>query len=166
LAILFPPRLICPSGHRSRYMQSNRQTSPPVRPSASRSIYDTSAPARSALHPQLKSAALNYSTPVENFNTCAVKFYWFTPVPSRERRKGGSGRDEIAAHARRAATVRAAAPLATKYRYCQNVRRRGARRGDRNRTYFLPSEGAISGLVGWIFFDFFKVFLAMWYSLT
>jgi hypothetical protein len=121
-------------------MQSNRQTSPPVRPSASRSIYDTSAPARWALLPQLKSEALNYSSPVENFNTCAVKFYWFTPVPSRERSKGGSGRDEIAAHAKRAATVRVAAPLATQYRYCQNVRRKGARLGERNRTYFLANE--------------------------
>ena len=33
-------------------------------------------------------------------------------------------------------------------------------------TYFLAKPGAISGLVAWIFFDFFKVFLAMLFSLT
>jgi hypothetical protein len=37
-------------------------------------------------------------------------------------------------------------------------------RTDRTRAYFL--NGASSGLVGWIFFDFFKVFLAMLFSLS
>jgi hypothetical protein len=35
---------------------------------------------------------------------------------------------------------------------------------DRTRAYFLYV--VISGLVGWIFFAFFKVFLAMLFSLT
>ena len=42
LAMLFPPRLICPAGHLPRYMQSSRQTSPPIRRFATCSIYDTS----------------------------------------------------------------------------------------------------------------------------
>jgi hypothetical protein len=47
LAILFPPHLICPDGHRPSYMQSNRQTSLPFRSSATRSICDTSRRAQS-----------------------------------------------------------------------------------------------------------------------
>jgi hypothetical protein len=34
------------------------------------------------------SAALNYSSPVENFNTCAGKFDYFTPVPKGDGSKG------------------------------------------------------------------------------
>jgi hypothetical protein len=59
LAILFPPRLICPVGHRSLYMQSSRQTSPPVRHFATCSIYDTSHPSHSAAIRELAVGALN-----------------------------------------------------------------------------------------------------------
>src|SRR5580658_2013946 len=59
LAILFPPRLICPLGHRPPYMQSSRQTSPPNRQSATHSIYDTSRRRKSRRIPELLSAALN-----------------------------------------------------------------------------------------------------------
>jgi hypothetical protein len=59
LAILFPPRLICPVGHRSLYMQSSRQTSPPLRHFATCSIYGTSPPFQAVAIPQQASAVLN-----------------------------------------------------------------------------------------------------------
>src|ERR1700685_2418734 len=59
LAILFPPRLICPHGHRSLHMQSNRQTSPSLRSPATHSIDDTSLSSRSTPFLQLRRAALN-----------------------------------------------------------------------------------------------------------
>jgi hypothetical protein len=59
LAILFPPRLICPIGHLPVYMQSSRQTSPPLRQSATCSIYDTSHPSQSAAIPLQVFAVLN-----------------------------------------------------------------------------------------------------------
>jgi hypothetical protein len=51
LAILFPPRLICPVGHLPVYMQSNRQTSPPIRQSATCSIHSTSLRQPRRTHP-------------------------------------------------------------------------------------------------------------------
>jgi hypothetical protein len=59
LAILFPPRLICPVGHRPTYMQSNRQTSQPIRQSATCSICDTSRCGHSASTHHQARAALN-----------------------------------------------------------------------------------------------------------
>jgi hypothetical protein len=59
LAILVPPRLICPVGHHPLYMQNNRQTSAPFRLSATRSISGTSPPSERALAPQPARTALN-----------------------------------------------------------------------------------------------------------
>jgi hypothetical protein len=59
LAILFPPSLMCPVGHRRLYVQSSRQTSPPVRQSATRSICDTSRRSPSARIQERMAAALN-----------------------------------------------------------------------------------------------------------
>jgi hypothetical protein len=59
LAILFPPRLICPVGHRPTYMQSSSQTSPPLRQFATCSICGTSPPSQSAAIPWQASTALN-----------------------------------------------------------------------------------------------------------
>jgi hypothetical protein len=59
LAILFPPRLICPNGHRPRYMQCNRQSSPPIRQFATCSIYYTSRRNPSARIQERMVAALN-----------------------------------------------------------------------------------------------------------
>jgi hypothetical protein len=59
LAILFPPHLICPDGHRRSSMQSNRQTSLPLRSSATCSICETSRHARSEPIGRHIPAALN-----------------------------------------------------------------------------------------------------------
>jgi hypothetical protein len=59
LAMLFPPRLICPTGHRSLYMQSSRQTPQPMRQTATRSICDTSRRNPPARIQERMAAALN-----------------------------------------------------------------------------------------------------------
>jgi len=59
LAILFPPRLICPIGHLPRYMQSNRQTPPSHPDPATYSNYATSCRSRSAAKKSHILAALN-----------------------------------------------------------------------------------------------------------
>jgi hypothetical protein len=59
LAILFPPRLICPVGHLPTYMQNSRQTSPPIRRFATCSIYDTSPRQRRRNHFRWVFAVLN-----------------------------------------------------------------------------------------------------------
>jgi hypothetical protein len=59
LAILFPPRLICPVGHLPMYMQSNRQTSPSVRQSANCLVSEASPSSQSQAARQRSSAALN-----------------------------------------------------------------------------------------------------------
>lgn len=59
LAILFPPRLICPIGHLLMYMQSNRQTPAPLRQSASYSIRGTSRRTQAPAIPRQTSRALN-----------------------------------------------------------------------------------------------------------
>jgi hypothetical protein len=56
-------------------MQSNRQTSPPVRQLATPSIYDTSRCNDTAAISRQALAVLNQSSPVENFNKAADWFY-------------------------------------------------------------------------------------------
>jgi hypothetical protein len=59
LAILCPPRLICPVGHLPTYMQSSRQTSPPIRRFATCSIYETSLRQPRRSHPLHTFTVLN-----------------------------------------------------------------------------------------------------------